>query len=168
METYTWSHPDRIWKSAKSKRSNIRRKTHQMDLARGRNGKGIKLNIAHQTVYFFQVRTLRISIGSSNQVPRATFPHFLCPRGKKQNSFWTRELYFKRMRKTILTPEEQETVRKSKDSSVVMTAYGTTHTTEEAAGYVYDLDMCIEVQLLKEPTAVLSLAQNVRGKRPFV
>ena len=70
------------------------------------------------------------------------------------------------MRKTILTPEKQETVRKSKDSSVIMTAYGTTHTTEEAAGYVYDLDMCIEVQLLKEPTAVLSLGQMCEVNGP--
>ena len=36
------------------------------------------------------------------------------------------------MNQSDLTPEEQETVRKSKDPSVIMTANGTTHTTEKS------------------------------------
>ena len=56
------------------------------------------------------------------------------------------------MSKSGLTPEEQETIRKSKDPSVTMTANGTSHTTEEATTCVSDLDMFGEVQLLKEIT----------------
>ena len=56
-----------------------------------------------------------------------------------------------------MTPEEQETIQKSKDPSVTMTANETTHTIEEATVYVWDLDMFAQVQLLKESPAVLSL-----------
>ena len=52
------------------------------------------------------------------------------------------------MSKSDLTPAEQETIRTSKDPSVIMTATGTTHTTEEATVYVCDLDMFAQVQLL--------------------
>ena len=45
-----------------------------------------------------------------------------------------------------LTPEEQETLRKSKGPSVIMTAHGTTHATEEATVYVNGSDMFVEVQ----------------------
>ena len=38
-----------------------------------------------------------------------------------------------------------------------MTAYGTTHTPEEATVYVCDLDMFVEVHILEESRAVLSL-----------
>ena len=38
-ETYSWSHPDWISKSAKSKRSNIRGKIYRMDFENGRNSK---------------------------------------------------------------------------------------------------------------------------------
>ena len=47
------------------------------------------------------------------------------------------------MRKSDLTVEEQETTRQSKDSSVIMTEIGATHTTEEATVYVFDLDMFV-------------------------
>ena len=47
------------------------------------------------------------------------------------------------------TPKEQETIQKSKDPSVIMTAHGTTHTTEEASVYLFDLDMFVQVQFLK-------------------
>ena len=53
--------------------------------------------------------------------------------------------------KSDLAPEEQETVGNSKDSSV--------HTTEEATIYVKDLDMFVEVQLLKESPVVLSMGK---------
>ena len=48
-----------------------------------------------------------------------------------------------------LTPEEQETIQNSKVPSVILTVNGTTHTTEEATIHVCDLDMSVEVQLLK-------------------
>ena len=43
--------------------------------------------------------------------------------------------------KNKLASEKQETVRRSKDPSVMMTATGTKHTTEEATAHVHDLDM---------------------------
>ena len=51
---------------------------------------------------------------------------------------------------TELTTEEQETIRKSKDPSVIKSANGTTHTTDEATENVCDLNMSALVQLLKE------------------
>ena len=49
-------------------------------------------------------------------------------------------------------PEEQETIQKSKDPSNITTAISTTHTTEEATVHVCDLDMFVQVQLMKEIT----------------
>ena len=51
---------------------------------------------------------------------------------------------------------EQETIQKSKDPSVITTATGTAHMTEEATVYGCDLDTFAQVQLLKE-SPVLSL-----------
>ena len=45
------------------------------------------------------------------------------------------------MSKNQLTPEDQETIQKSKDPSIIVTAKGTAHTTEEATVCVCDLDM---------------------------
>ena len=58
-----------------------------------------------------------------------------------------------------VTPEEQETIQKSKDPMVTMTANGTTHTTEDVTVYVCDLDMFVQVQWLKESPALLSLGK---------
>ena len=52
------------------------------------------------------------------------------------------------MSRNELTPEKQETMRKSVDSTVIMTAQGTTPTTEKATVCVTDLDMFIDVHLL--------------------
>ena len=57
------------------------------------------------------------------------------------------------MSKSDFTHEEQETVRKSKESWQIITA----DTTEEATAYVKDSDMFITVQLLEDSLAVLSL-----------
>ena len=67
-----------------------------------------------------------------------------------------------------LTPEAQETIRKSKDPSVMKTANGSIHTTEEATVYVYCLDMFVQVQLLKESPAALSLGKVCEEKGLFV
>ena len=58
-----------------------------------------------------------------------------------------------------MTPEEQETIQKSKDPSVISTPSGTTHTTEEPIVSVCDLDMFVQVQVSKESPAVLSLGK---------
>ena len=66
-----------------------------------------------------------------------------------------------------LTPEGQETIRKSKDAPGVMTTNGTTHTTAGATAHVYDLDTFIEVQRLKNHTRY-ARRKMVRRKRLFV
>ena len=48
------------------------------------------------------------------------------------------------MSKRDLTPEEQETIQQSKDPSVIVTANGTTHTTEEAMISVSELDIFVQ------------------------
>ena len=60
------------------------------------------------------------------------------------------------MSESDLTPEEQETTQKSKGPSVIMTAHGTAHTTEEATVYVYDLDTFVQVKLLKNTRGALA------------
>ena len=60
------------------------------------------------------------------------------------------------MSKSDLATEEQQTFRTSKDPSVIMTANGTAHTTEEAAVCVCDFDMFVQVRLLNESPAVVS------------
>ena len=59
--------------------------------------------------------------------------------------------------KSDSAPEDQEMIYKSKGPPVIVTAIGTTHTTKEATVCVCDLDMFVEVQVLKESPAVLSL-----------
>ena len=54
------------------------------------------------------------------------------------------------MSNSELTSEEQETIQKSKDPSIVKTANGTTRTTEEATVCVCDSDMFVQVPLSKE------------------
>ena len=61
------------------------------------------------------------------------------------------------MSKSDLTPEQQESIQKTKGPSVSMIARVTTHTTEEATVYVCDLDLFVQIQLLTESPAELSL-----------
>ena len=58
-----------------------------------------------------------------------------------------------------MPPEEQESIQELKDPSVITSANGTTHTTEEATVCVCDLDMFVHIQLLKESPAVLPLGK---------
>ena len=60
------------------------------------------------------------------------------------------------MNKSDLAPKEPETIRKSRVYHLILTAEGTTHTTEEATENVYGLDMFVQVQLLKDSPAVLA------------
>ena len=61
--TDTWSHPDQISESTKSKRSNLRGKIHRMDLANGRKGKESSLDFTEERVQKFQIHILRIDKG---------------------------------------------------------------------------------------------------------
>ena len=72
------------------------------------------------------------------------------------------------MSKCDLTPEEQGTIQKSTDPSVIMTAHGTIQTAEEATVCVCDLDMFVQGQLLQASAVVLSLGKIVRRNRLFV
>ena len=72
------------------------------------------------------------------------------------------------MSESDLTSEEQETIQKSNDPSVLMSAHGTTHMTEDVTVYVCDLDMFVQDELLKESPVVLSLGKLCGGKRLLV
>ena len=71
------------------------------------------------------------------------------------------------MTKSDLALEDQVTIRKSKDPSVIMTANGTTHTTEEATVHVYDLDVFVQFQWLKESLAELSVWKDCARRAVF-
>ena len=70
---------------------------------------------------------------SSNQVPREVV--------SSPSRTMSKEREF-------IVTQEQQTIQTSVDPSVIMTANGTTHTTEEATVSVCDLYMFVHVQLL--------------------
>ena len=119
---------------------------------------GQQLGFHTRTCTRFQVHILTIEICSSNQVPRAMFlqsPSLRRKRERREHHFkwWVREIY--------LTPEEQETIQKSKDSSVIMISNDTTHTIEK--GTVCALNMFVQVHFFKKSPAVLSLGKFCEG-----
>ena len=61
------------------------------------------------------------------------------------------------MSKRTPTPGEKQTVRKSGDIAVIMTANGMSGSTQEAAVYINDLVVYVTVMLLEDSPAVLSL-----------
>ena len=152
LGTYTGSHPDRIRKSAKSKRSNFRGTIHRMDLAHGSNGKEISLDIAQERVQNCKVFVFWETESWEQCVVTSRKRDFIVDWGAS----------FRMMGKSGLTPEEQAKSRKSKDPAVVMTANGTTHTTEEATVHVCDLDVFVQVRLLTTSPAVLSMGKLFR------
>ena len=58
-----------------------------------------------------------------------------------------------------LSSDELDTVRRSRNPTVVLTANWEVHTNEEAQVYVHDLNLFVTVQLLEEKPAVLSLGK---------
>ena len=52
-----------------------------------------------------------------------------------------------------------DTVKRSRTPAVVLTANGEVHTHEEAKVFVHDLNLFVNVQLLDETPAVLSLGK---------
>ena len=66
------------------------------------------------------------------------------------------------MSKSDLTPEQQETTV----PSVIMAANGTTHTAEEPAIYVCDLDMFVQVQLFQRitPRMAIQVSENTSSR----
>ena len=63
------------------------------------------------------------------------------------------------MSKKELSPDELDTSRRSRTTTVVLTANGEVHTHEEAQVFVHDLNLFESVQLLEETLAVLSLGK---------
>ena len=61
--------------------------------------------------------------------------------------------------KKDLNKSELETVKISKNPTIVMTANGEVQTKEEATVYVRELDLLVTVMLLENTLAVLSLGK---------
>ena len=143
--TYTWSHPDWISKSTKPKRSDIREKIYRMDFEHGRKARKAAY-ILHKNVYTVPVSYSENRNRFFTPSPADSFFFTLSNFIERERIQWTRELpSFHMMSYSDSTPKEQETIQNSKDPSVIVTANGTIHTTEEATVYVCDLDMLVQV-----------------------
>ena len=59
--------------------------------------------------------------------------------------------------KKVLSSDEMETLRRSRNTTTVVTASGEVQTNEEAQ--VFDLDLFVTVQILDDTPAVLSLGK---------
>ena len=122
---------------------------------------GHQLGSYTRTCTKHQVRTLRIKISSSNRVLGAMLHHLLWELRKGESPIVDSGASLHMMSTSDLTPEEKETIRQSKDLSIIMTANGAIHKTAEATENVVDLNMsvCFSVQFLKETPAVPSLGK---------
>ena len=63
------------------------------------------------------------------------------------------------LNKKDLSSDELDILRRSRDSTVVVTANGEVQTKEEAHVFVHDLDLFVTMQSLVETPAVLSLGK---------
>ena len=61
--------------------------------------------------------------------------------------------------KKDLSSDEMETLRRSRNSTTVVTVNGEVQSNDEAQVYAYDVDLFVTVQLLDDTPAVLSLAK---------
>ena len=66
-----------------------------------------------------------------------------------------------------LSSDEVDTLKRSRNPKVVVTANGEVQTFEEAHIYVYCLGFFVTVQPLNETPAVLSLGKTLRRSRIF-
>ena len=64
-----------------------------------------------------------------------------------------------------LSSDEMETLRRSWNSTTVVTATGEVQTNEEAQVYVHDLDLFVTVQILVDTPAVPPLEKTLRRTR---
>ena len=62
--------------------------------------------------------------------------------------------------KKDLSSDELDTLRRSRNTTVVLTANGEVHTNEEAQVHVHDLNLFLTVQFPEETLAVLSLGDH--------
>ena len=58
-----------------------------------------------------------------------------------------------------LSSDELETLRRSRNLTMAVTAIGEVHTNKEAQVYVHDLGILVTVQLLEDTPTVLSLGK---------
>ena len=105
---------------------------------------GKQLGFYTRTCTKFQVHILRIERGPSSLDPPAMFLHLVKLHRKKENSVDSAASLHV-MSDSDSTPKEQEPIQNSEDPSVIMTANGTAHTTEEASVYVCDLDILFKL-----------------------
>ena len=68
--------------------------------------------------------------------------------------------------KKVLSSDEMETLRRSRNTTTVVTASGEVQTNEEAQ--VFDLDLFVTVQILDDTPAVLSLGKTLRRTRIYL
>ena len=72
------------------------------------------------------------------------------------------------MSKKDPSSDELDTLRRSRNPTVVLTANGEVHANEEAQACVHDLNLFVTVQLLEETLAVLSLGNSAKTPRIFL
>ena len=76
---------------------------------------------------------------------------------KIDNLLWNAAVSRHTMSKNEFTSGDKDTIRRSKETTVITTASGKAESTEEATVYVYDLDVLVAMVLLEDSPAVLSL-----------
>ena len=64
--------------------------------------------------------------------------------------------------KKVLSSDETETLRRSRNPTTLVTANGEVQTNEEAQVYVHDLDLFVTVQILDDTPAFLSLGNSAK------
>ena len=149
-----------ISKSAKSKRSDIRGKDLSNGLLTWRKQQGKQFGICTRTckarnaAWFFLHKNEYKYPGSYSENQHEFFKPSPASNVSSHSMTTSKEREFMVdsgaslhvMSKSDLTPEEQEAILKSKDPSVIMSAHGNSHTTEEATVSAFDLDMFVQVQ----------------------
>ena len=108
--TNTWSHPDGNSVSETSNASTFQERSIEWSLSMEEVVRKISLGFQTRTWVKFQVRILRIDMGSWCQVPRAMFIQFLELHGE----MWIREHHFIWWVTSDVTPQEQENNFKSR------------------------------------------------------
>ena len=120
--TFTWSHPDRNVPAFEER---------SIGWTLSVEGKAwTSAGFYAGTCTKYQVHILRINKSSSISSPESNSSSPPVTTSKEGESTVDSGASLRMMSKSDLTPEEQETIWKSKDPSVVTTANGTTHRTE--------------------------------------
>ena len=155
MGTVNCSHPDRISKSAKSKRSNIRRTINRLDFEHERK--------TRKAACFFHKSGHKVPGSYSENRSRFFKPSpainvsspSITASNESEVSLWTLELHFIWWVKVIRLQKSRKRFKSRRNYS-----YGW----RSNSICVCDLDMLVQTQLLKESLAVLSLGKLCEEK----